>query len=151
MMASTFSPAPVLGEWLEIFSRNFRLFTVLIISGFFAADYIAALDGYTVIPGGWLNHNWIQLAYQLCDCITGFSYSFGMTCIILFVMNLIPGLSLRASDEAEIIGIDEAEIGEFAYDFVEKERDYIHGPEGINGAPVSAASSRSGEKGDKIY
>ena len=74
-----------------------------------------------------------------------------MTCIILFVMNLIPGLSLRASDEAEIIGIDEAEIGEFAYDFVEKERDYIHGPEGINGAPVSAASSRSGEKGDKIY
>ena len=100
----------------------------------FAADYIAALDGVTVIPGGWLNHNWIQLAHQLADCITGFSYSFGMTCIILFVMNLIPGLSLRASEEAEIKGIDEAELGEFAYDFVEKERDYIHGPELINGA-----------------
>jgi len=41
-------------------------------------------------------------------------------------MNLTPGLSLRASEEAEIIGIDEAEIGEFAYDFVEKERDYVH-------------------------
>jgi hypothetical protein len=29
-------------------------------------------------------------------------------------MNLIPGLSLRASEEAEILGIDDAEIGEFA-------------------------------------
>jgi ammonium transporter, Amt family len=48
-------------------------------------------------------------------------------------MNLIPGLSLRASEEAEIVGIDEAEIGEFAYDFVEKERDYIHLTRGIDG------------------
>src|SRR3981189_935483 len=85
--------------------------------GLFAADYIAALDG-TKIPGGWINHNWIQLAHQAADSITGFSYSFGMTCVILFVMNLIPGLSLRASEEAEIQGIDEAELGEFAYDFV---------------------------------
>lgn len=29
-------------------------------------------------------------------------------------MNLIPGLSLRASEEAEILGIDDAELGEFA-------------------------------------
>jgi ammonium transporter, Amt family len=92
----------------------------------FAADYIAALDGVTVIPGGWINHNWIQLVHQLTDAVTGFSYSFGVTCIILFVMNLIPGLSLRVTDEAEVLGIDETEIGEFAYDFVEKERDYIH-------------------------
>jgi Amt family ammonium transporter len=64
-----------------------------------------------------------------------------MTCIILFLMNLVPGLSLRATEEAEITGIDEAEIGEFAYDFVEKERDYIHGPEGIDGAPASLSGS----------
>lgn len=51
-------------------------------------------------------------------------------------MNLIPGLSLRATEEAEIIGIDEAEIGEFAYDFVEKERDYVHLPRGIEGIVV---------------
>jgi Amt family ammonium transporter len=98
-----------------------------LMTGLFAADYIAHLDGFSVIPGGWLNHHYIQLAYQLCDSVTGFSYSFGVTCIILFIMNLIPGLSLRASEEAEIAGIDEAEIGEFAYDFVEKERDFIHG------------------------
>lgn len=29
-------------------------------------------------------------------------------------MNLIPGLSLRAPEEDEIMGIDDAEIGEFA-------------------------------------
>lgn len=51
-------------------------------------------------------------------------------------MNMIPGLSLRASEEAEIVGIDEAEIGEFAYDFVEKERDYIHLHRGIEGEIV---------------
>ena len=112
-----------------------------LLTGLFAADYIAALDGVTVIPGGWLNHNYIQLAYQLCDCVTGFSYSFGMTCIILFLMNLIPGLSLRATEDAEINGIDEAEIGEFAYDFVERERDYIHSPEGIEGTLASLHSS----------
>jgi Amt family ammonium transporter len=112
-----------------------------LLTGFFAANYIAALDGVTAIPGGWLNQHWIQLAYQLCDCVTGFSYSFGVTCFILFVMNLIPGLSLRASEDSEIEGIDESEIGEFAYDFVEKERDYIHGPEGIDGAVASSSSS----------
>ena len=51
-------------------------------------------------------------------------------------MNLIPGLSLRASEEAEIIGIDDAEIGEFAYDYVERERDYIHLHTGIEGIPT---------------
>jgi ammonium transporter, Amt family len=111
-----------------IFSRTPSVHFKANDSGIFAADYIAALDGTTVIPGGWINHNWIQVAHQLTDAITGFSYSFAMTCVILFVMNLTPGLSLRASEEAEIIGIDEAEIGEFAYDFVERERDYAHLP-----------------------
>jgi ammonium transporter, Amt family len=119
-----------------IFLRMLPTVNFLIASGIFAADYIAALDGVTVIPGGWLNHNWIQVAHQIIDAVTGFSYSFGMTCIILFVMNMIPGLSLRASEEAEIVGIDEAEIGEFAYDFVERERDYIHLQRGIDGEPI---------------
>jgi ammonia channel protein AmtB len=78
------------------------------------SDYIAHLDGVTEIDGGWINHNYIQLGYQLADSVSGFAYSFFGTCIILFVMNLIPGLSLRAPEEDEIMGIDDAEIGEFA-------------------------------------
>jgi hypothetical protein len=33
------------------------------------------------------------------------------------IMNFIPGLSLRSSEEDEIMGIDDAEIGEFAVSF----------------------------------
>lgn len=66
------------------------------------------------IDGGWLNRHWIQLAKQLADSVSGFAYAFGGSCIILFVMNLIPTLGLRASEEAEVLGMDDAEIGEFA-------------------------------------
>ena len=41
-----------------------------------------------------------------------------MTTLILWIMHFIPGLRLRASEEAEILGIDDAEMGEFAYDYV---------------------------------
>jgi Amt family ammonium transporter len=41
-----------------------------------------------------------------------------MTTLILWVMHFIPGCRLRASEEAEIVGIDDAEMGEFAYDYV---------------------------------
>ena len=58
--------------------------------------------------------HWMQLCYQLADSVSGFAYSFGGSCIILFLINLIPGLGLRASEEAEVIGMDDAEIGEFA-------------------------------------
>ncbi|KAI0996231.1 Ammonium transporter 1 [Podosphaera aphanis] len=94
-----------------------------ILTAFFATDYIAHLDNFTVIPGGWLNRHWIQLAYQLADSLAGGAYSFVGTCLILFIMNLIPGLSLRATEEAEVLGIDDTEIGEFAYDYVELRRD----------------------------
>ncbi|KAI1814108.1 ammonium transporter [Poronia punctata] len=97
-----------------------------ILTAFFAADYIAHLDGVQIIKGGWLNHNWIQLAYQLADSAAGAAYSFVGTCIILFVINLVPGLKIRASEEAEILGIDDAEIGEFAYDYVELTREVLN-------------------------
>lgn len=84
-----------------------------VLTAFFAADYIAHLDGVTEIPGGFLNQNYIQLGYQLADSVTGGCYSFVVTTLILFIMNMIPGLHLRASEEAEILGIDDAEIGEF--------------------------------------
>lgn len=84
------------------------------------SNYIAALDGVTVaLPGGWLNHNWVQLPKQLADSVSGCSYSFIVTCLILFVMNFIPGLSLRVSEEEEDMGLDDAQLGEFAYDYVE--------------------------------
>ena len=82
------------------------------------SDYIAHLDGYTVIPGGWLNHHYIQLGYQLADSVSGGAYSFAGTCLILgaldFVGKFIPVFKLRVSDDEEILGLDDVEIGEFA-------------------------------------
>jgi len=88
-----------------------------ILTGFFAQAEVAVLDGQ-VILGGWIDHNWRQVGIQLADSCTGLGYSFVVTTIILWVMHFIPGLRLRSSEEAEIVGIDDAEMGEFAYDYV---------------------------------
>ncbi|PGH01473.1 hypothetical protein AJ79_07911 [Helicocarpus griseus UAMH5409] len=117
-----------------------------LLTGLFAANYIARLDGFTEIDGGWLNQNYIQLAYQLADSVTGLAYSFGGSCIILFLINLVPGLNLRSPEEDEIMGIDDAEIGEFAYDYVEITRDVVNG---IDGEFVERKSVASGQNGEK--
>lgn len=100
-----------------------------LLTGLFAADYIAHLDGSTVIPGGWLNRHWVQLAIQLADGVTGMTYSFIGSLIILFAISYVPGLHLRATEEDEIMGMDECEVGEFAYDYVELTRDVVNGIE----------------------
>jgi len=90
-----------------------------VLTAFFAQASVAHFDGFTNIPGGWLDRHWVQLGYQVADSVSGLSYSFVMTTIILWVMHYIPGLRLRLSSaESEIIGIDDAEMGEFAYDYV---------------------------------
>jgi Amt family ammonium transporter len=98
-----------------------------ILTAFFATDYIAHLDGYTVIEGGWLNHHWVQIGYQLADSFTGGAYSFLGTCLILgaldFIGKFVPAFRLRATEEEEAAGIDDVEIGEFAYDYVELTRE----------------------------
>ncbi|KAK4185470.1 putative ammonium transporter [Podospora australis] len=106
-----------------------------LLTGIFAADWIARLDGATEIAGGWVNQNYIQLGYQLADSVAGFSYSFVMTCVICFLLNLIPGLSLRVSPEVEELGLDDAELGEFAYDYVELRRNPDDVLAGISGSP----------------
>ena len=63
-------------------------------------------------------------------------------------MNLVPGLSLRASEEAEIIGIDDSELGEFAYDYVEHKREIPYTPS-IHGQARSTGSD-SPAYGEKV-
>ena len=102
---------------MEIYSRTLPLRLTLNRSGVFADRHIAALDGVTDIDGGWLNGHWIQVPYQLCNCLVGIFYSFFMTSLILWTMN-ISGLTLRVTEEQEERGIDDTEIGYFAYDYV---------------------------------
>jgi len=89
-----------------------------ICTALFAQASVAGFDGITVIPGGWIDHHYIQLGYQVADSAAGFGYSFVVTSLILWVMHFIPGLRLRADEEDEILGIDDAQMGEYAYDYV---------------------------------
>ncbi|GAC72318.1 ammonia permease [Moesziomyces antarcticus T-34] len=83
-----------------------------ILTAFFADNRVASFDGSSPIPGGWINHNWIQLGYQLADSASGFGWSFVLTLILLFAIDRIPGCHFRASEEDESLGIDLAHIGE---------------------------------------
>jgi Amt family ammonium transporter len=114
-----------------------------LLTGLFAQSSIASFDGSAPILGGWLDHNYRQLGIQLADSVSGLAYSFVMTTIICWIMHFIPGLRLRVSEEAEIIGIDDAEMGEFAYDYVGieaelgmKDGDYREGAAGGGREPM---------------
>ncbi|POY75271.1 hypothetical protein BMF94_1641 [Rhodotorula taiwanensis] len=95
-----------------------------IVTGIFADSRVASFDGMTEIEGGWINGNFKQMGWQLAGCLTIVTYTAVVTYILCFVINLIPGCKFRSSEEAEIVGIDEAEIGEFTFDYVLLDQDY---------------------------
>ncbi|KAM5356621.1 hypothetical protein ACJ41O_003267 [Fusarium nematophilum] len=102
-----------------------------ILTGIFGTKSIAALDGGEYDPIGWVDGHWVQLGHQIAGTCAAFAWSFVLTCILLFLMNLIPGLSLRVSAEEEDLGLDDGQLGEFAYDYVELTRhmaDSTHPP-----------------------
>ncbi|KAG7192465.1 ammonium transporter [Scheffersomyces spartinae] len=90
-------------------------------TGLFAADYVAASDGSVAsdpslaIPGGWMNHHWKQLGYQLAGSCSIGLWSFTLTALLLFAMDKVPFLRLRLHEDEEMLGTDLAQIGEFAY------------------------------------
>lgn len=105
-----------------------------VLTGLFAADYIAALDGVS-ISGGWINHNYRQLGYQLAAVCATFAWTTVVTAILLFVFNKIPFLKIRLSEEEEEQGTDSAQIGEFTY---QEEEMYIPEPiRSVKSIPVA--------------
>ncbi|KAI9750325.1 MAG: hypothetical protein M4579_006520 [Chaenotheca gracillima] len=101
----------------------------LIFNGLFGAPYIIGLDGVntgsSTYAGGWVNHNYKQLYIQIAYIVAATAYAFTMSALLAYLINLIPGLHLRASEEAELMGMDDDQLGEFAYDYVEVRRDYL--------------------------
>ncbi|KAK6463856.1 ammonia permease [Scheffersomyces coipomensis] len=91
------------------------------LTGIFAADYVAASDGSVYadpsarIAGGWMNHHYEQLGYQLAEICAIGSWSFIVTAILLLAMDRVPFLRLRLHEDEEMLGTDLAQIGEFAY------------------------------------
>ena len=54
-------------------------FLMWLLTALFAQASVSNFDGLGGVPGGWFDHHWIQLAYQLADSAAGFGYSFVMT------------------------------------------------------------------------
>lgn len=67
-----------------------------------------ALDGKsgTTYPGGWWNGNYKQMGTQLAAATVCAAWSFTISCILLFIINRIPGCHIRCEDEDEIRGLD---------------------------------------------
>lgn len=79
-----------------------------LLTGIFAAQFVPALDGVSgdTYAGGWWNRNFRQLGLQFAAATVCAAWSFVISCILLFVINKIPGLHIRASEETEIRGLD---------------------------------------------
>jgi len=90
-----------------------------ILTGVFAEKRIALLDGQK-IDGGWLDGNWIQVPYQIADSAAGLGWSFVVTYLLLFLMNKVPGLSLRAEISVERAGLDQGELGLACYEYLQE-------------------------------
>lgn len=99
----------------------------LLANGFLASDAVTGLDGVNTGfgYGGGLIGKWKQLYIQLAYIVAVIGYSFVMATLIAYAINYTPGLRLRASEEAELLGMDDDQLGEFAYDYVEVRRDYL--------------------------
>ena len=96
-------------EGLDIFAiHGVGGFVGDLLTGIFAAQYVPALDGVsgTTYTGGWWNANYRQLGIQLAGALTCAAWSFLVSCILLFVINKIPGLHIRESEEHELRGLD---------------------------------------------
>ncbi|KAH7882339.1 ammonium transporter AmtB-like domain-containing protein [Phlebopus sp. FC_14] len=100
-------------DTLDIFATHaVAAFAGNMLTALFAQSSIASTDGTTSIAGGWLDHNYRQLGIQLAVSVAAFVYCYVITTLILWVMHFIPVLRLRCSEEAELLGIDDAEMGE---------------------------------------
>ncbi|GAW14592.1 hypothetical protein ANO14919_039950 [Xylariales sp. No.14919] len=99
----------------------------LIFNALFGANYIVGLDGVNngVYKGGWIDHHYAQLYIQIAYIVAASAYSFVVSAILAKLIDMVPGLHLRASEEAELMGMDDDQLGEFAYDYVEVRRDFL--------------------------
>lgn len=105
-------------KWRLLFNSKYLMFCVgTIMTGIFAQNDIATLDGLdsSSIAGGWLDGNYMQVVYQFAGGVAGMIWSLVVTYLILWVMNKIPGLELRLTDNNRA-GMDKVEMGESAYE-----------------------------------
>ncbi|KAK9464211.1 ammonium transporter AmtB-like domain-containing protein [Lipomyces oligophaga] len=76
-----------------------------VMTGLFAANWVTSLDGFSS-ASGWIDGNYVQLAYQIAECCAITTYSFIVSLGLLYIINLIPGLHVRSTEQEELDGLD---------------------------------------------
>jgi ammonium transporter, Amt family len=134
-------------EGLDIFAlHGVGGFIGDLLTGFFAASWVPALDGVsgTTYAGGWWEHNWIQLGYQLAAATTCAAWSFVVSCILLFIINKIPGCHLRVKEEDEQKGLDFKYLSDVHWEELERGSFGGFAPRGVHqGVPFSGSGPGS--------
>ncbi|KAF2204403.1 Rh-like protein/ammonium transporter [Delitschia confertaspora ATCC 74209] len=74
-------------------------------TGIFAQKWVSALDGASQYSGG-LDGVGVQIGRQFAEICAISSYSFVVTCVLLYALKYIPFMHLRVTEEAEMIGLD---------------------------------------------
>ena len=99
----------------------------LLANALFGATYVIGLDGVNtgILTGGFIDGNYKMLYVQIAYILACSGWAFCVSALLAYGISLIPGLHLRASEEAELLGMDDDQLGEFAYDYVEVRRDYL--------------------------
>jgi ammonium transporter, Amt family len=93
-------------------------FVGAILTALFASkELVFSLDG-TEMNGGAIDGNWVLLGYNLAGAVSTVAYSFVVTLIILYLINMIPHLHFRPNEEDEHLGGDLGEMGEVAYELL---------------------------------
>jgi Amt family ammonium transporter len=113
------------------------------LTGIFAQKWVSALDGLGSEYSGGLDGVGVQVGKQLADICAIASYSFVVSCVLLYALKYIPFMHLRVTEEAEMIGLDldqffDEQIGDWS--IVEQEHALSHGVR-VPGAADSGANS----------
>ncbi|KAJ3017512.1 hypothetical protein HKX48_003508 [Thoreauomyces humboldtii] len=87
-----------------------------LLTGVFARGSIIALDTPDKV-GGWLDQNYRQLGIQAYATLACATWAFVVTYVCFWVMDRVPGLHLRVKESHESLGLDLAQMGEYAYNY----------------------------------
>ncbi|EKD20965.1 ammonium transporter [Drepanopeziza brunnea f. sp. 'multigermtubi' MB_m1] len=111
-----------------------------ILTGLFASSWVPALDGASgnSYAGGWWDRHWKQMGYQLAAACSCAAWSFTISCILLFIINRIPGCHIRAKEEDELLGLDAKYFSDVEFSGYDSE---MHGLNGLLREKGSGASS----------
>jgi Amt family ammonium transporter len=77
------------------------------LTGIFGQAWIYDLDGMGPYDGlGGMDGVGVQIGRQLAEITAIAAYSFVVSCALLYALKFIPGMHLRVSNEAEMMGLD---------------------------------------------